>query len=76
MEVNCVGTETPRNYPSPEVPPAKALITASGLTDSDFEVVEGMLVDVGELLPQSQRVVGHGGHVTEVLQVAGGLSQT
>ena len=66
----------PRNYLSPEVPPAEALITASGLTDSDFEVVEGMFVDVGELLPQPEGVVSHGGHMAEVLQVAGRLSQT
>lgn len=40
------------------------------LTDSDAEVVERVLVDVGQLLAQTQRVVGHGGHVRVLFAIA------
>lgn len=40
------------------------------VTYPDAEVVEGVLIDVLQLVSQAQCVVGHSCHVTKALQIA------
>lgn len=52
------------------IPSCKLCRDARPLTYPDAEVVEGVLVDVLDLLAQAQRIVSHGCHVTKTLRVA------
>lgn len=46
------------------------------LTDADAEVIERVLVDVVQKLPQPQGVVGHCGHVPKPAHVTRVLGET